>query len=314
MQGRWSQMMASLTSVRADDFLKAWWTSRYGRVQTPQLFAKFRDKIANKEFATDVSKDMLVTSEQYAALEIADDPIWSDFSAKARERIRSLKLLGAQQTHPVLLSALAKFVPAELERLLHLLEVVIVRYQLIGGGRTGRLEIACAKLAHSIFQGGVKTAAEARAALKEILPSDAGFKESFTSKQERNGQKARYILSHLERQERKRLGLRDELDPSISLTLEHVFPKSPETAWGEVMKADPSMSDDCTYRLGNLCLLTNVNRALGRKGFDEKKKVFVQSALKLTASIATDEKWTRAEIERRQSRLARLAAAYWRFD
>lgn len=47
MQGRWTQMAANLTNVKADDFLKAWWTSRRGRVQTPQLFARFKDQVSS---------------------------------------------------------------------------------------------------------------------------------------------------------------------------------------------------------------------------------------------------------------------------
>lgn len=152
IQGGWSQMMANLTNVKADDFLKAWWNSRNGRVQSPQLFARFKERVSSRSAAGEVSRDMLTASEQYAALEVADDPLWSGYSEAAKERVRNLKLLGGQQVHPVLLSALERFPQGEVERLLRLLEILIVRYQLVGGGRTGRLEISCARLAHRIFE------------------------------------------------------------------------------------------------------------------------------------------------------------------
>ena len=158
MQGRWTQMTANLTNVKADDFLKAWWTSRHGRVQNPQLFARFKERASHRTAAVEVSRDLLPTSEKYAALEVADDPLWAEYSEKARERVRNLKLLSAQQIHPVSLSALDKFGGRELERLLHLLEVIIVGYQLVGGGRTGRLEIACARLAQSRYEDKCATA------------------------------------------------------------------------------------------------------------------------------------------------------------
>jgi len=60
--------------------------------------------------------------------------------------------------HPVLLAALARWESQELERLLRLLETLLVRYQLIGGGRTGRLEISCAGLASSVYAGTVGVA------------------------------------------------------------------------------------------------------------------------------------------------------------
>jgi hypothetical protein len=151
MQVRWAQMTANLTNVKADDLLKMWWTSRNGRVQTLQLFARFKDRVSSRTAAVEVSRDLLPTSEKDADLEVADDPLWAEYSEKARERVKNLKLLSAQQVHPVLLSALGKFRNGELERLLYLLEVLIVRYQLVGGGRTDRLEIACARLAHRIL-------------------------------------------------------------------------------------------------------------------------------------------------------------------
>lgn len=120
MQRRWTQMASSLTNVRADDFIKAWWTSRHGRVQNPQLFARFKERVSSRGKAEEVSRDLLPTSEKYAALEVADDPLWSQFSVKSRERVRNLKLLGSQQVHSVLLSALEKFSDKEVERLLHL--------------------------------------------------------------------------------------------------------------------------------------------------------------------------------------------------
>ena len=103
--------------------------------------------------------DMLRTSEQYAAIEVADDPLWGDFSDTARSHVRALKVLRGTQTHPVLLAALARWEPEEVQRLLRLLEVVIVRYQLIGGGRTGILEIGCATVAAAIYAGTARRVA-----------------------------------------------------------------------------------------------------------------------------------------------------------
>jgi hypothetical protein len=141
MQGQWAQMTGNLTDVRADDFIKAWWISRYGRIQNPHLFGRFRARVPSRSEARAASKDMLATSEKYAALGVPDDPIWRQYSSETREHVGNLRLIGGQQVHPVMLSALDKFPDREVERLMRLLEVLIVRYQLIGGGRTGRLEI-----------------------------------------------------------------------------------------------------------------------------------------------------------------------------
>jgi len=316
-QSRWAQMMANLANVAADEFLKAWWTSRNGRVQTAQLFPKFKRVANDTKQGNAVSEDMLAASETYAALEIADDPLWADVSETARHRVRALRLLGARQVKPMLLSSFERFDPKEIERLLHLLEVLIVRYQLIGGGRTGRLEIASTRLAHKIYKGDVKSASQARDDLKDILPSDDEFRNSFLNKQERNNQKVKYILSHLEMQARRAQGkapLGDELEPLRSLTVEHIFPRSPEGDWVSIIKADSTIQEECTYKLGNVCLLTTVNRNLGNSSFTDKKAVFAVSGLILTMKIPEEEAWDRAAIEKRQAYLAKLAVDYWRFQ
>ena len=226
--------------------------------------------------ARSVSRDLWPTSEKYSALEVADDPLWQQYSIEARRSVSNLKLLGGRQVHPVLLSALDKFTEREVERLLSLLEVLVVRYQLVGGGRTGRLEISCARLAQQIYDGQCDTATEAFNLIKDIFPNDQKFREDFRTTQESNNQKARYLLSGLEQQARSsRMGpvSAHELEPGGSLKLEHIFPRSPGTNWKSLLSADPEFADEYTYRMGNLCLLTNVNRTLGNRGFEDKKRV-----------------------------------------
>jgi ASC-1-like (ASCH) protein len=313
VETHWTQMMTNLMNVRADDFLKAYWTSRHGRIQTAQLFQSFKTTVDSWQKVSVNSMDMLHASEQYAALEIADDPVWV-IPEKSKKRIRALRLLGARQTHPVLLSALDKFESRELERLLHLLEVLIVRYQLIGGGRTGRLEISCANLAVKIYKEEIKTATNALGLLKEIFPTDKEFQEAFATKQERNNRKAHYILETLESQIRRADGKSGEFELSRLLTVEHILPKNPSAAWEPVLKKDQNLAEDGTYRLGNLCLLTEINRDLAARSFEEKRKAFAKSSILLTKQVGEYSSWERNAIEKRQEGMAKLAVAAWRFQ
>jgi hypothetical protein len=217
----------------------------------------------------------------------------------------------------VLLAALAKWEKPQLERLLRLMEVVIVRYQVIGGGRTGRLEIGCATLAAGIYSGKIKTAREAAASISDLLPSDKEFSSNFATAEEKGAAKARFLLTRLESQARSATGkaaLGLELEPRASLTVEHILPKNPGGAWSSVLSKDPALAEEYTHRLGNLCLLTQVNRKIGNAAFSEKQKVYAKSDLVLTSEVATATRWTAKEIEGRQKRLSTLAAAAWRFD
>jgi hypothetical protein len=316
MEERWAQMMSTLGNARPDNFLKAFWTSRHGRIRSTALFDAFKKEYGSTEQAIELSVDMQQAAEQYAGLDAPDDSIWSAYPPEARVTLRSLRVLGSQQAHPVLLAALNRFEPVEMERLLRLLEVVIVRYLLIGGGNTGRFETTCAILARKIFAKEVKTASEASHDFKDIYPSDDDFRQAFSIKQERSNQKAAYFLRRLELEAQRVAAakLPGELTPGTSLTVEHILPKNPAKDWEPIVKADPELVQDCVFRLGNMTLLTNVNKELGRKSFDEKKKVFADSKLITTKSVADQSSWDRKAIEQRQQALAKLASAAWRFQ
>jgi hypothetical protein len=81
-----------------------------------------------------------------------------------------------------------------------------------------------------------------------------------------------------------------------------------------VIKADPDIVEECVLRLGNMCLLTNVNEKLGNKGFNTKKAAFAKSELLTTLAVGKTSKWDRVEIENRQTHLAQLAKSVWRFS
>ena len=66
---QWTQMMATLTNVRGDDFLKAYWTSRHGRTQKAQLFPQIKSNHKTPDRIAEFSTDLLHTSEHYSALD-----------------------------------------------------------------------------------------------------------------------------------------------------------------------------------------------------------------------------------------------------
>jgi hypothetical protein len=253
--------------------------------------------------------------QKYAAIDSADDAVWSIYPTEARATVRSLRLLGSQQAHPVILSALNSFDPKETAKLLELLEVIIVRYLLIGGGNTGRFETTCAILARKIHSKEIKTASAAFQELKDVYPSDDDFKQAFRVKQERSNQKAQYFLKRIEQEAiRQKSNKMPELTPG-NLTVEHVLPRNPGADWSSVTDSDPAIKDDCSTRIGNTCLLTDSgNNKLGGKSFSEKRKIFEASDLITTKAIAAHTTWDRQNIDHHQAYLAKLAASTWRFQ
>ena len=314
MESRWVQMIRTLGNVKPANFLKAYWTSRHGRIQNTKLFENLKSRYKDTQSAVHLSMDMLSVAEQYNALEVSDDPLWAPYNPKVRESIASLRFLGAEQTRPIMLSGLEKFEPREFERLLRFLEVLIVRYQLVGGGRTGALEIQCARLARLIFNGDVTTATQAYQEMRDIYPSDEEFRSMFQLKEEDSNSKAAYMLRRMEieaRRQEKGANAK-ELDPSTVLTVEHILPKSPTAEW-KVNFADDDQVEDAIYRIGNLCLVAR-NKELGRDTFDIKKEIFAQSELSLTKELAQYSTWNMESIVRRQTNLAKYALSTWRFQ
>jgi hypothetical protein len=315
LEARWTQMMATLANAKADKFLSAFWTSRHGRIRSTDLYEAFKREYANPQGVIECSMDLVEAAEQYIALENSEDPVWAPFNPVSRERVRSLSIIGSQPTHPVILAALKKFTVSESERLLQLLESLVVRYQLIGGGNTGRFETTCATVAREIFKGNAKSSTEVFEQFKEIYPSDDEFKASFRIKSGLSNQKAQYILRGLEKESRRlsKGVMAQELQPGV-LTVEHVLPKGGGNEWAAIIAADTEIVEDCVDRLGNLCLLTEVNRDLGRKSFEDKKVIYTKSELELTRQISSVEFWDRKAVDHRQAAMAKLAAQAWRFQ
>lgn len=316
LEERWTEMMTLLSSVKADSFLRAFWTSQHGAPEGRKLFGPFKRQYADPTAAYKVSIDMRSAAERYVALTDSSDPVWAGYSEKGKRSVDALNIIGVTQVHPILLAALSVFDVREMERLLHLLEVLAVRYQLVARGRPGRIESLGGRTAKAITDRKITTASQAFSELKELYIPDDQFVSDFQTKTERESKKAAYLLRGLEHQALVRAQDKhaNELVPSSIITVEHILPKSPGSGWKSEIAADPELHSDFLQRLGNLCLLADANRALGNKSFADKCAAYATSKLKTTNSIANYTAWTRKEIEQRQRDQAQLAKAEWRFS
>jgi hypothetical protein len=197
------------------------------------------------------------------------------------------------------------------------LQVLHLLREAIGeAGNTGRFETTCAILARKIFANEVKTATDAFQELREFYPNDDEFRQAFSVKQERNNTKAQYFLKGIEREARRvDMGAAaGETQLSDSLTLEHILPKNPSEEWKSETAADKALVEECVFRLGNMCLLTTVNKDIGRKSFEEKKAAYKDSDILTTRGVVNYGHWDRKNIEHRQVWFAKLAAGAWRFQ
>lgn len=316
LEHRWSQLTQSLQNLRQEDFLKVFWTSRHGLIQLDDVFEAVKKTTKSGPAASDLSLDMLEASEAYAALEDPDDPVWSGQTPAARELIGRLKILGSKLVRPAILSGLKKLTPEEFEKVLRLLEVVVVRWQVVGEGRTGTIERTSARLAEQIWTGKVTNRSGAIDALKELHTPDEEFKQRFRAQENLTKQKAVFLLRRIEQHERSTThgSAAQGLTPSLTVTLEHILPLNPAPEWGQDLAADVTL-DQMATRTGNFCLLpVGSNKDLGNSSFAQKVIVYQKSDLLTTQQVATYSQWNAASISHRQDWLAARAAAVWRID
>ena len=204
----------------------------------------------------------------------------------------------------ILLSAITVFKPDQVEKLLNHLVTLIIRYQLIGRGRTGRLEILSASVAEGIFSRRLKTPKMVWDQLRLIVPNDEEFEDDFSIYEENKPARARWLLRELEQQQwifsNPGQGIQNAplTDPE-KVNLEHILPKNPGPGWENVLDADPGILRECRNRLGNLCLLDKPsNKKQAAKPFPDKKQLYLKSEFDLTKQVASQySAWDRKIIE-----------------
>src|SRR5581483_6709716 len=157
-----------------------------------------KDTCKTPEDAQALSIDLNEASEHYAALDESEDQVWAPYGSDGRKLIGNLKVLGSKLVRPAILSRLKKLDAKDFVRLLWILEVIIVRWQVIGAGRTGTIERQCARLAELIWNGKVKNRTGMIETLSDLYIDDKTFIERFSEQDNLTNQKAAYLLKRIE--------------------------------------------------------------------------------------------------------------------
>lgn len=314
LEHRWAQLTKTLLNLREEDFLKVYWTSRYGLTQLDEVFDAVKTRAKTGTEAATLSVDLLEAADFYAALDDADDPVWANHTSGTRDLVSRLKILGSKLVRPAMLSGMKKLSIAEFEKLLRVLEVIVVRWQVVGEGRTGTIERVSAKLAQQIWDGAVTDRAGFVASLSELYTTDEEFLAKFVLQENLTKQKAMYLLKRIEDHVRgSTMGQSGKgLEPSANLTLEHILPTNPGPEWGPALKLDSALAD-MADRTGNFCLLpSGANKDLGNSPYETKVIAYAASDLLTTQQIASYSQWTSQNLEKRQQWLANQAAGIWK--
>lgn len=312
----WTTAMASLSTYGGENlftvFLRHFWSSKHGLVREKELYRSIKSRVATSANVMDFTNEVERNSYWYAAILSPEHEFWSEASPLARERIRTLDLLGLEQYRPMLLSSLAHLKLEDIEETLRLLISWNVRLLIVGGLGGGAMENYYCELAKAIRNGELKTVDAIANRAESFIPNDEIFRDSFASARVSKASLCRYYLRMLELQAMDKP--QPELIPNTDageLTLEHVLPEKPAPdAW-------PQFNDEerkaYTKRLGNMLLLKQkMNSKLRSSSFSIKREIYNKSDLLLTQSVAKHTEWTRETIENRQKDHAQLAVKAWK--
>ena len=309
----WTTATAALKAYGGENlfsvFLRHYWSSRYPVVRDKDLYRDIKSRVSTRSNALELADELNRHASLYAAIISPEHEYWASAGVVAGEAIRTLKLLGLEQYRPLRLAALAQFTQKNVESLLQLLVSWNVRLLIVGGLGGGTMERHYSQLARGIRNGDFKSWRDLAKEAKGFVPNDKLFQASFAEGRVSNVTLARYYLKELELYSRQKAGLSEEWQPSATLTLEHILPENPTSAWS-------SFTDDeakaFRARIGNLTLLTKrLNSTLRNGPFAAKKKAYAESELLLTQNIATYTDWTPQAIETRQNQFAALAPLVW---
>jgi len=314
LERRWEGIVGLLGSESLPEFLRVYWNSRNRLVRKADLFKTIRSVIDDRGSAFKLVRDLDRQARVYAALRNPDDGSWT---AEERAGLSQLQMFNVRQPLALLLAAFDQFSEPDrtgFARLLRAIVVVSMRYNVICGRQSNEQESVYNQVAAGISEQRVSDSRAAVAQLRPVYPEDTEFRAAFTDKtlrttSSRNRKVARFVLFQIEQQ-----ASASSFDfESARYDIEHVLPEHPGEDWQQF---DDRQRDACTYRLGNLTLLTaGHNRDAGNAGYAAKRAIYHGSEFAITRKLAEDyDTWTPDKIRSRQAWMARQATAIWRID
>jgi hypothetical protein len=293
------------------DFLRHYWSSKYGATRERELYAAIKQRVASATNAVDFAAELQVASRLYAAILHGDHEFWTTLGTVTQDNVDVLAILNLEQNRPLILAVMQHFPPTEIKKAMKALVSWGVRGLIVGGIGGGTAERIYCEAAIKVRNGTIQDTNALRTGLSTLAHSDAEFEKAFATARIARGTLARYVLVALERTQ---AGTPEpELVPNDDeneVNLEHILPKNPVAAdWSQFTSDE---RHQYLHRIGNLALLSKgPNGKIGNRPFSDKKPILAQSALVLTKLAGAPADWTPEEVDNRQKALAALASKTW---
>jgi uncharacterized protein with ParB-like and HNH nuclease domain len=319
----WNDSVAKLKNVNPSRFLRHYWLSKYRDTEEPvsieNLYKTFSQKAENDSaFVNQLLKDVKEYSDIYVFLNQPEFYRAFDNREEAIKKVETsltgLDAMNASRAFPLLMSTFKNF-PEQFPRMCRLIEVLVFRYSLICNLDAKRLErkineisVAFENADKSNVVGATSLFEAKLQELKNEIPSVEQFENSFKYKSTWTSKAARYVLARIEMS-----GGTGEHALSQSLSLEHIFPKSPSEECKREVENDLANLLPKTNSIGNLTLILGKwNQTMSNKKFIDKKRDFYsKSEIKITKELSELDSWNSNEVEKRTKCFSKKCVDLW---
>ena len=308
---QWDEIALLLGDRNITQFLRHYWLSKYGVVRERDLYKAMKQKFVSKNAVLRIITELRDAADKYAAIFSADHSLWEGYSTNCMKDLNTLQLFNISQFRPLILASLDVMTLDQVQKVVHIIVIVSIRYSIIGSLGTGNIEKAYSDASISVRNKEADTPAKVFSLLNKICPDDTRFKEDFSQKSIGKSNLARYILSCIVN-EKESNKVRELIRDETKITLEHIMPKTRNQNWLYAAESEEEYNEHVN-RLGNLTLMEkSINRAAGSISFLEKKEqAYSLSEITLNKELCNYSVWTVSEIECRQKDLADIALKVW---
>jgi uncharacterized protein with ParB-like and HNH nuclease domain len=303
----WNQFTNNLGNVQADTFLRHYWLSKIGVVNTKDLLSELKHKYTSYEKAIDFLKEIKTEAENYRMLtnhEVSND--------KEKAVLDDIFELAKAFVMPPILAGFNHLKPPDFITFTKLITVFVFRYRTISHLENKNMEKLFSDIAIYLRREKSKSDLnQIKQMLEALNPTDDSFNTLFSDAKMTKNSTSKYILESLEKYYRgSQFG---EWDPKMSV--EHILPKNNDK-WEKFCKKEEFLPERYVNRIGNLTLVTQpLNSKMKNSFFDKKKEAIKEhSNYKINEFVVQKEKWNHTSISERQKEWGRIASKIWNLD
>ena len=317
----------STNQSRVSDYIRDYLTLKTKKIPNKSsVYAQFKERFPALEYEVleTLLEELKILSRHYHRFinpEQESDP-------SIRRQLRNVEQLEINVSYPFLLQVFSDYENEQIDKpqLLDVLELIqsFVWRRFILGLPTNALNKIFMRLYEDVDSEDY-VASIARSLMKkkgsQRFPRNAEVIATVVEKDFYNikPRNRTYFLQRLENHNNKEPV---QLDGNSDITIEHIFPQTPDTKWKDALNSEAylALSETHLHTIGNLTLSGN-NGSLGNKSFAEKKQMnhdakeqgYAFSRLWLNRYLKDIDQWDLAAYEERSRLLSERVLEIWRY-